>query len=139
MKSRELERQAGKNMVTNYSVGDFLIRVKNAAIAKNKEAVVSKNNEIEAIAKCLKKMGYLDDVASEKGILKVQLSFRDKRPVITDIKLVSKPGRRVYMKVAELLSKRGPSFYIISTPKGIVSSKEAKKLGVGGEVLAEIW
>lgn len=126
-------------MITNYSVGDFLIRIKNAAIAKKKYVVAIKSNEIEMVAKCLKKMGYLDDVVDEKEKIKVQLSFKNKRPIVTNIKLVSKPGRRVYIKVVDLLNKRGPSFYILSTPKGIISSQEAKKLGVGGEVLAEIW
>ncbi len=127
------------NKTTNYSVGDFFIRVKNAAIAKNKEVSISKNKEIAEIAKCLKKMGYLDEVESKDDVLKVMLTFKAKRPMVSDIKLISKPGRRVYIKVAELTSRRGPSSYVISTPKGIVSSKEAIKLGVGGEVLAEIW
>lgn len=126
-------------VVTNYSVGDFLIRVKNAAIAKNKELVVRSNKEIVGIAKALKKMGYLAEISESKEGLGVSLSFKDKKPIVMDIKLVSKPGRRIYMKVTEIEKRRGPSQFIISTPKGILSSKEAIKARTGGEVLAEVW
>lgn len=125
--------------MTNYSVGDFLIRVKNAAIARNKKLEVRGTNEILAVAKCLKKMGLLDDFTDKKGNVELSLTFKDKKPLLMDIKLVSKPGRRIYMKLAEIEKKRGPSSFIVSSPKGIVSSREAIKLRTGGEVLAEIW
>lgn len=132
-------KQGLKHSTTNFALGDFLIRIKNAAMAKHKELEVRSNGTVIAAAKSLKKLGYLSEVAEAKGILALKLAYRDKEPVLMDLRLVSKPGLRIYMTVSEIESKRGPSTFIISTPKGIVSSKEAKKLRVGGEVLAEIW
>ena len=92
-----------------------------------------------AIAEALKKMGFVDTVKNEKGILTVSLTFKDKKPRIMDIKLVSKPGLRIYMGVDELEKMKGPSIFLISTPKGVVSSLKAIKDRVGGEVIAEIY
>ena len=130
----------------NYSIGDFLIKVKNASMAKNKELTVSSNKQIEAIAQALKKLGFLDEVLpagkqvkKDKNLLKLSLTFKNKRPLLTDLKLVSKPGLRIYMGVSEIEKKKGPSTYLISTPIGIISTREAVKARVGGEVIAEIW
>lgn len=124
---------------TNYSVGDFLIRIKNVAMAKNKEVVVKSNRNLVAVSEALKKMGFVDSIKNEKGVLVVALTFKDKKPRLMDLKLVSKPGLRVYMGVEELESKKGPSVYLVSTPKGVMSSLKAIKDRVGGEVVAEIW
>lgn len=128
-----------KQTITNYSVGDFLIRTKNVAMAKNKEVLVKANKQITAVANALVKMGFADSAKVEKGILTMPLTFKDKRPRLMDIKLVSKPGLRIYMGVDELEEKRGPSVFLVSTPKGVVSSLKAIKDRVGGEVIAEIW
>ena len=127
-------------MVTfsNYSVGDFLIRVKNASMAKNKEVTCQANKQVIAIAESLKKLGFFDGVKVEKGTLTVSLAFKNKKPVLIDLKLISKPGVRIYMGVPEIDKKKGPSIYLITTPKGIISSRQAVKAGIGGEVLAEI-
>jgi len=141
-KSRELERPVGnmkKLTRTNYSIGDFLIRIKNAGMAGNKEVSAVSNSKIDALSQCLKKMRVLDEVEVKDGIITVKLAFRDKKPVLMDLRLVSTPGLRIYMPVAELEAKRGPSTYVISTPLGILSSKEAIKSRSGGEVIAEIW
>ena len=124
---------------TNYSIGDFLIRIKNAGMAGNKEVSAVTNTKILALANTLKKMRILDTVAVKDGLITVTLAFQDKKPVLMDLRLVSKPGLRIYMTIADIEAKRGPSTYVISTPKGVLSSKEAKKLRVGGEVIAEIW
>ncbi|KKR70545.1 MAG: 30S ribosomal protein S8 [Candidatus Woesebacteria bacterium GW2011_GWA2_40_7b] len=123
----------------NYSIGDFLIKVKNASMAKNKELTVTSNKQIEAIALGLKKLGYLDSVTKEKSLIKLALTFKNKRPLLTDLKLVSKPGLRIYMGVTEIEKKKGPSTYLISTPIGIIASRQAIKERVGGEVIAEIF
>ena|SRR3990172_6008342 len=125
-------------VTTNYPVGDFLIQVKNAAMARNKEIRVPATKQVVAVAQALKKLEYLDDVKKEGSFLKVSISFRDKKPVVMKLKLVSKPGLRIYMGVGEIEKKRGPSVYLISTPKGIISSKTAVKDRTGGEVIAEI-
>lgn len=127
------------NTKTNYPVGDFLIRIKNVAMAKNKEVKITSNKQLVAVAEALKKMGFVDTVKNEKGILTITLTFKNKKPRIMDIKLISKPGLRVYMGVDELEEKKGPSIFLVSTPKGVVSSLAAIKNRVGGEVIAEIY
>jgi small subunit ribosomal protein S8 len=119
-------------------MGDFLIKIKNAAMAKNKEVKVIPNNKILALAEALKKMGYLDNVKKEKDSLTLSLTFKNKQPLLQNIKLVSKPGLRVYKSILEIEKKKSPSLYLISSPKGIISSKEAIKLRTGGEIIAEI-
>src|SRR5258706_11773453 len=124
---------------TNYSIGDFLIRIKNAGMAGNKEVTAVANTKVTALAETLKKMRVLDTVAVKDGIITATLAFQNKKPTLMDLRLVSKPGLRIYMTISDIEAKRGPSTYVISTPKGILSSKDAKKLRVGGEVIAEIW
>jgi len=124
---------------TNYSVGDFLIRVKNVAMAKNKTVSVQSNKRLVNVAEALKKMGFVDSIKNEKGVLTVALTFKNKRPRLMNLKLVSKPGLRIYMSVDELEKKKGPSIFLVSTPNGVTSSLKAIKDRVGGEVIAEIW
>ena len=124
---------------TNYAVGDFLIRVKNAAMAKNKNVSITADKQVVAVAESMKKMGFLDEVKKDKDTLNVSLTFKDKKPLIMDIKLVTKPGLRIYMNVDDLEKKKGPSTFLITTPKGVISSRLAIKERVGGEVIAEIW
>lgn len=125
-------------MKTNYPIGDFLIKLKNTAMAGNKSLEANANKQIVAIAESLKKLGYLSEVKKEKEVLRISLAYKNKRPVLTDLKLISKPGLRIYMGASDIEKKRGPSIYIISTPKGILSSREAVKQRAGGEVIAEI-
>jgi len=134
-----LERPVGNMSETNYPVGDFLIRVKNAAQAKNREVKGASGKKKVAIAKALVRAGFIEDVKAKDGILSLNLKFSHKSPVLMDIKLVSKPGKRVYYKLSDIEAKKGPSTYFVSTPKGILTSKEAKKKGMGGEIIAEIW
>jgi small subunit ribosomal protein S8 len=126
-------------MKTNYPVGDFLIKVKNSAVARNKELVVASSKEVIGLAEVLKKLGYFSEVKKEKETLRITLTYRFKRPVLTNLKLRSKPGLRVYMSVKEIEAKKGPSTFVITTPKGILSSRDAIKQRSGGEVIAEIW
>jgi len=139
VKSPGLERLAGNMSETNYPVGDFLIRIKNAAQAKNREVKDSATKKKVAIAKALEAAGFIEEVKSKGGVLSLSLTFSHKSPVLMDIKLVSKPGKRVYFKLSNIEAKRGPSIYLISTPRGILTTKEVKKVGLGGEIIAEIW
>lgn len=124
---------------TNYPVGDFLIRIKNAAQAKNRVVEDSSTNKKLAIAKVLETAEFIEDVKSKDGVLSLSLKFSHKSPVLMDLRLVSKPGRRVYYKLSDIEAKKGPSIFLVSTPKGILTTKEAKKIGSGGEIIAEIW
>ena len=125
--------------MVNYPVGDFLIRIKNAAIAGRREFDMESSKFVYEVAKALKRGGFLEDVKSDKGRLTVRLSYHKKEPLIIDIKIISKPGMRVYAGKREIEKKKGASVYILSTPKGVISSKEALKAGLGGELLAEVW
>ncbi|MCH7640674.1 30S ribosomal protein S8 [Patescibacteria group bacterium] len=125
--------------MVNYPVGDFLIQIKNAALAKKRDVEVSNTKLIKEVAKVLKKEGILDETSETGGTFSVRLSFRKKEPVILNLKLISKPGLRIYWGVDELSKKRGPSKFILSTPEGILSSKGAIKKRIGGEVICEIW
>lgn len=124
---------------TNYAVGDFLIRVKNDAMAKNKEVNVKSTKHILAVAEALKKMGFVEEIKNEKNVLKLKLVIKNKKPRLMNLKLISKPGLRIYMNVDELESHKSPSVLLVSTPKGVMSSLKAIKERVGGEVIAEIW
>ncbi len=115
-----------------------MIRVKNAALAKNKELTSPESKHVFEVAKALERLGFLEDVKKAGSSITLSLTFKDKKPALRDIKLVSKPGLRVYMGIDEIGAKRGPSVFLISTPKGILSTKEALKHRVGGEVIAEI-
>lgn len=123
---------------TNYDTGDFLIKMKNASMAKNKQIVVRADKKIVALAEALKKMGFVEKVVKDKDSLTVSLTFKDKKPLLMDVKLVSKPGLRVYKSITEIEKRKSPATYIISSTRGIISTKEAVKYRVGGEVLAEI-
>ena len=135
----KITKQEIKGSVQTYSLGDFLIRIKNAAMAGNKEISVLGNKYMFSVASAMKKMGFLDEVKKEGAILTVRLAFKDKKPMIMNLKLLSKPGLRIYRTSIELEKKKGPSTYVISTPKGIISLREALKQRLGGEVIAEIW
>jgi small subunit ribosomal protein S8 len=122
----------------NYPIGDFLIRLKNTALAGRKTVEVSSSKLVRAVARLLQKEGYLEDVTESKGTLSANLAFHKKSPILDDIKLVSKPGLRIYMDREELEAKKGPSFFIISTSHGLMTTREALKKGLGGEVIAEV-
>jgi small subunit ribosomal protein S8 len=124
-------------------ISDFLTRFKNAARAGN-ETFTAPYSKIKAdIAEILKQEGYLwkyEVITGERTELKVSPKFVDGRPVLTDLKRVSKPGRRQYVgsqEIPRVLSGLGIS--ILSTPKGIMSGASAKRQKLGGELLANIW
>ncbi len=125
--------------MTNYPVGDLLIRIKNAVRAKNGETSAPHTKFSFAVAKALQKAGYLAEVSQKDGDINMKLAYSHKEPVLIDIKLVSKPGRRIYAGVREIEKKKGPSIFLVSTPEGILTSIEVLKAGKGGEVVAEIW
>jgi small subunit ribosomal protein S8 len=123
---------------TNYPVGDFLVRLKNAAMAKNKSINVLNTKLIKAVANVLKKEGYVSEISENGNTLTVGLAQYKKEPILIDMTLVSRPGLRIYMGVKEIEAIRGPETYIVSTPKGVMSGKEVIKNRVSGEVIAKI-
>jgi len=124
-------------------ISDFLTRFKNAARAGNEEFTAPYSKIKADIAEVLKQEGYLwkyEVVTGERTELKVSPKFVDGRPVLTDLKRVSKPGRRHYVgsqDIPRVLSGLGIS--ILSTSKGVMSGASAKRQKLGGEILANIW
>lgn len=128
----------------NYTIGDFIIQLKNAALTRKKELVTPFANIKQAVAKVLVKEGFLDSVKTEtvdgRKMLVVALRYSRRRPALTDVKLISKPSLRVYVESKEIGSRQGRSeTAIISTNMGVLTGKEAIKKGVGGELLFKVW
>jgi small subunit ribosomal protein S8 len=126
-------------------VADMLARIKNANKAMHESASMPASRMKQEIARLLKEEGYIKDFHVEKGdsfdTLVVELKFGPKRErIITDLKRVSKPGRRVYAqkdRLPRVLGGMGTA--IMSTSDGLVTSRTAQELGVGGEVVCFIW
>jgi small subunit ribosomal protein S8 len=126
-------------------VADMLARIKNANKALHETAQMPSSRMKQEIARLLKEEGYIKDYRVNKGesfdTLVVELKFGPKRErIITDLKRVSKPGRRVYAqkdRLPRVLGGMGTA--IMSTSNGLVTSRTAQELGVGGEVVCFIW
>ena len=127
------------------TVGDFIIRLKNAGAVKKTSVSVPYSALKHAIAEKLKNAGFVQSVEKKgkkaRKTLDVALKYdNEKLPVIHGVKRVSKPGRRLYRSAREIVPVRyGHGALILSTPKGILTGKEARKENVGGEALFEIW
>lgn len=125
-------------------VGDFIIRLKNAGAIGTPSVVLPHSNHIEAIAKKLKELGFVSDVSvlkKDHKMLEVALAYTDRGDhKIHGVKRISKPGRRLYVSAREAHGvKNGMGARILSTPKGVLSDSEARKVRAGGETLFEIW
>jgi len=139
--SRELKDQAGKHMITSLPI-DFLIRIKNGYMAGRKSITAPYSKYCLAIADLLQKNHLIIDYSVNGDVKKeitLNLAYQTNQPAISDIKIHSRPGRRIYEKATFLpWGKSKQSLFIISTSSGIFSQKEAKSKGLGGEILAEI-
>jgi small subunit ribosomal protein S8 len=131
-------------MAINDPLGDLLTRIRNGQKA-GMQKVASPASKLRAnVLEVLKREGYIRDysmdVSSPGGELTIELKYHEGAPVIKEIDRVSKPGRRVYSKIADL-----PRFYnglgisILSTPRGVMSDGEARTQNVGGEVLCRVF
>jgi len=125
-------------------ISDLITRIKNANLARHAEVTAPHSKMAEAVVKILTSNNYLAgySVTEKKpqSDLVIQLKYVNKVPVITDIKRTSKPGCRIYksvLKMPRVLNGYGIS--IVTTNKGVLSSKEAKKLKVGGEIICQVW
>ena len=133
-------------MVINDPIADMLTRIRNAQIAKHDAVVMPASNTKKAIAKILYDEGYVKKVEIgtdyPEGSIKIDLKYVNgkQQPVIAGLKRISKPGLRVYAKADELPRVLGGlGIAIISTSKGLMTDREARKEQIGGEVLAYIW
>lgn len=134
--------------VTNDPIADMLTRIRNALLARHRTVDIPRSKLKVEIARILKEEGYIIDysVGDETPVplinvtLKYYGSRRERRPVITKIQRVSKPGRRVYRKRSELpIVLSGTGIAIVTTPSGVMTAQQARKKGVGGEVLCYVW
>lgn len=125
-------------------IADMLTRIRNAAGARLTEVELPCSKIKAAIAQTMKDEGYIADfeviAAKPQDTLKIKLKYHGNRSVIEGIRRVSKPSRRVYVPHAEIPKIRsGLGVAILSTNKGVVTDQFARKEGIGGEVLCEIW
>lgn len=125
-------------------ITDMLNRLENGQ-AVNKKTVDIPFSKIKyRIAKVLEAEGFIESAAKKgrnpKKVIRVNLKYEDDKPGITNTERVSKPGRRVYTSLKEIKPVRGGyGISIISTPKGVMSNKEAKSAGLGGEILCKVY
>ena len=124
-------------------IADMLTRIRNALMAKHETVEIPASNTKKAIADILLKEGYIEGVEIIEGVqgtIKITLKYNGNQKVITGLKRVSKPGLRVYVGAEEIPQVLGGlGIAILSTSKGIMTGKEAKKAHQGGEVLAYVW
>lgn len=122
------------------TISDALIRLKNS-YRVGRESVGLRYSKLTLnLMKLLEKEGYVDKVGGEEKEISVVLKYNGRVPALTDVKRISRPSLRIYKGVRELpYVLNGLGVAIISTPKGLLTDKQARKEGVGGEVLALIW
>ena len=130
--------------VVTDTIADMLTRIRNANQMRYEEVRVPSSNIKKEIARILKEEGYINDFKIEEndvqGTIVLTLKYKNKERVITGLRRISKPGLRVYCKSNEIPKVlNGLGIAIISTSKGIMTDKEARKENIGGEVLAYIW
>lgn len=132
-------------MVMTDPIADFLTRIRNANNIMQDTVEIPASNEKKAVADILKKEGFIKDFEciedDKQGVIRVYLKYaEDNQKVITGLKKISKPGLRVYCRKDEIPKVLGGlGIAVISTSQGIMSDREARKAGIGGEVICYVW
>lgn len=126
------------------SIADMLTRIKNALRAGHRQVIMPHSKLREAIAQILVDEGYLQSLKVIKkepqADLELNLKYIDSTPAISEVKRISKPGRRLYTSSQNIpASLGGYGLTILSTNQGVISDREARKKNVGGEILCQIW
>ncbi|HPN54335.1 MAG TPA: 30S ribosomal protein S8 [Candidatus Moranbacteria bacterium] len=130
-------------------IADMLTRIRNAQRAGHKEVLVPFSRLKMAIAKILEQRNFIESVSEETegniSLIKIVLKYdvvsnTEKNPAIREIKRISRQGQRIYAKKTDLKRvKNGYGISIVSTSKGIMPADEARKMGIGGEIICEVW
>ncbi len=129
-------------------VSDFLTRLRNAAAAQHHDVAIPASKLKRELARILKEQGYIEDYAVAEptaetpgGEIRITIKYtRDRQPVITGLERVSRPGRRTYVDHAHIPRiQGGMGTAILSTSKGVMTGHDARREGVGGEVVARVW
>ncbi len=132
-------------MPTTDTIADFLARIRNAILARHTTVEVPASKMLLRITEILKNDGYIADYATVEGGVqgKIRLDLRylpDRSNVIAGLKRASRPGQRLYLPVTKLPKvKNGLGIAIVSTSKGVMTDKDARKNRVGGEILCTVW
>ena len=127
------------------TIADLLTRIRNASSAKHATVDIPASNVKKAIVEILLSEGYIKSYQivedGKQGIIRITLKYDENRtPVISGIRRVSKPGLRIYSSCEDMPKvMKGLGVAIVSTSKGIITDKQARELGVGGEILAFVW
>ena len=127
------------------TIGEFLTRIRNAGASKHEKLDVPSSNLRMGLAKILQETGYIRSFKTardgKQGIMRVYLKYNERgQHVINTVKRISRPGRRVYVGSTEIPNVRsGYGICILSTNRGIMSSDEARKQNLGGEIICQLW
>ena len=134
-------------MSNNDPIADFLTRIRNAILVGHDEITLPASKPKVEVARVLKEQGYIQEYGTQKAAdspgdeLTVRLRYDDdRRPVLTGLKRISKPGRRIFVAkqdIPRVLGGMGTT--IMSTSQGVMTGHDARKAGVGGEVVAHVW
>lgn len=130
-------------MITD-PIADMIIRIKNALMAGQEEIVMPHSKLREALGQLLLENGYIQAIQVEpavpQALIKIVPKYIGKTPAISGVRRISKPGRRIYSTSKEIpRALGGYGITIVSTSKGVITDKQARKMNVGGEVLCQIW
>lgn len=132
-------------MLINDPVGDMITRIRNGQAARL-ATIISPASKLRAsVLEVLKREGYIRGFTVQKAVnggsqLNIELKYAEGQPVIRDIKRISKPGRRVYSQIKSVQRVyNGLGISILSTPRGVLSDKEAREANVGGEVICRVF
>ena len=133
--------------MTSDPIADMLTRIRNALMAKHSSVAIPSSRIKVAIAKILSDEGYISGYRMEnnpQATVVINLKYvgeaKLQRSVISTLKRVSKPGRRIYTSVKEIPWVRsGMGIAVLSTPKGVITGQQARRLNVGGEILCYVW
>jgi small subunit ribosomal protein S8 len=125
-------------------IADFLTRLRNAATARQRRVDIPASNLKKAITKILYEQHYIDkysEVESQsQGTIRIYLKYYNGRPVLSGLKRISVPGRRVYAGAGDIPRVfNGLGVAVVSTNRGVMTDKDARRLNVGGEILCYIW
>lgn len=129
----------------HYQIADFIIRVKNASLARRKTVVTPYSRMNKALGNILVKEHFLQDIKEAdqdgKKALVATVSYDNRKPVVTNVLIISKPSLRIYENAKNMgkLQKKGFGITIVSTSLGVMTSTDAFKKKSGGEVLFKVW
>lgn len=125
-------------------IADLLTRIRNAGAARHKEVEVPFSKMKWAVCEILLNQGYIEGFEkienNVQGTIRIKLKYYNRQPVIKEMKRISKPGRRIYVNAREIPRiKNGLGIAVLSTSRGIMTDKMARKLNIGGELLFTVW